>query len=299
MARSLVCGACGVDVPPGRLACPACGEILASVGAPGAGPRTATAATARPDQDLGLPYWDDESADDGWTADDPVPVADAPVSPLSAVAPSAVAPVAPVAVAAEPAARWPMPAELAPARAWGGAAMASPADEGRSGAATAEPPDGTAAGPAAPASDDSAAGILGSGRTADELVGWLAIAGSGLAMIGFVLPWSVSVIGARGVEYFDRWGFAGPGHLLIVLGLAAVIVSAILRDRVRAPTWLAVGLPALGLGALLIGLIWPYLIGPLGAQSGVMAVTVGALLLIAAGIGAAVLDRHGPARPGV
>ena len=30
-ARSIVCGSCSADVPYGRLSCPSCGELLASV----------------------------------------------------------------------------------------------------------------------------------------------------------------------------------------------------------------------------------------------------------------------------
>jgi hypothetical protein len=127
---------------------------------------------------------------------------------------------------------------------------------------------------------------------ASEFVGWLAIAGTALALVGFLLPWSsISVIGADGVGYFDRWGFAGPWHILIVIGLLAVLAAAIMRDRV--PAWLGIGLPGLGVGALLIGLVWPYLIGPLDGSLGAMATALGSLMLIGAGIGAIVVDRHG------
>jgi hypothetical protein len=98
------------------------------------------------------------------------------------------------------------------------------------------------------------------------------------------------VIGASGVGYFDRWGFAGPGHILMVVGLIAVLAAAILRDRV--PIWLGIGLPGLGIGALLLGLVWPYVIGPLGAQLGALAVALGAVMLVVAGIAALIVDRH-------
>src|SRR5689334_16543138 len=41
-AQSIVCGACAAEVPYGRLSCPSCGELLASV----AGSRRATAPAA-------------------------------------------------------------------------------------------------------------------------------------------------------------------------------------------------------------------------------------------------------------
>ena len=41
-----------------------------------------------------------------------------------------------------------------------------------------------------------------------------------MAVLGFLLPWSVMVVGARGNgDYFDDWGLASPTHMLIVLGL--------------------------------------------------------------------------------
>jgi hypothetical protein len=124
-------------------------------------------------------------------------------------------------------------------------------------------------------------------------VGWLAVAGGALSLVGMVLPWSsLTVIGSSGVGYLDRWGLAGPGHLLVVLATLAVLALALLRDRV--PLWLGVGLPGLALGGLVVGLTWPYLIGPLGGQLGAWAVALGGALLMAAGVAAIVLDRHAP-----
>ena len=42
-AQSIACGACAADVPYGRLSCPSCGELLASV----AGSRRGSKAAAR------------------------------------------------------------------------------------------------------------------------------------------------------------------------------------------------------------------------------------------------------------
>ncbi len=95
--------------------------------------------------------------------------------------------------------------------------------------------------------------------------------------------------------YFDRWGFAGPGHILIVIGLLA---DPRCRDHARSGAgWLGIGLPGLGVGALLIGLVWPYLVGPLDGSLGAMATALGSLMSIGAGIGAIVVDRQSRVAP--
>ncbi len=128
-------------------------------------------------------------------------------------------------------------------------------------------------------------------RRLAEFVGWLAVAGAALAAVGFLLPWSnVSVIGSSGVGYFDRWGLAGPAHILVVVGLLIVLVLAVVPNPV--PSWIRVGLPGVALAALLFGLAWPYLLGPLGGAAGVLCVALGALLLLIAGVVALATDRH-------
>ena len=103
-----------------------------------------------------------------------------------------------------------------------------------------------------------------------EFVGWLAVAGSAMAAVGFLLPWGVSVIGATGIGYFDRWGLAGPFHPIVLLSLLAMLGLSLVRNPV--PLWLRVGLPGLGLGALLLGLVWPYLVGLSGTGPGAIVV---------------------------
>ncbi|HYH93900.1 MAG TPA: hypothetical protein VD763_12120, partial [Candidatus Saccharimonadales bacterium] len=128
-----------------------------------------------------------------------------------------------------------------------------------------------------------------------EATGWLAVGGAAIAAAGFVLPWATSVIGASGVGYFDRWGMAGPGHLLAVIALLAIVGLNLVANPV--PAWIRVGLVGLGLGPLLLGLAWPYLFSRfLGTEVGVYAVGIGALLLTIAGILALVGDRHATAR---
>ena len=67
----------------------------------------------------------------------------------------------------------------------------------------------------------------------------------------------------------------------------------------RIPVSIRSGLAGLLLGVFCLGLAWPYVIGPLGAGIGVLVVTVGALVLTAAGIASAWRDRHAADEPPV
>lgn len=333
-----VCGTCSGTVPAGRLSCPNCGELLASV----VGGRVAVAASVATSGDTDAPAQEGAAAaaapppilydpataptnavldgdiataetallwpDDADAADDAGDADDAATDPTAAA--PAVASLDPVADAdprsadtaaatyaatyAGPGAYLPPAATLperpapppviqpagpaAPARAWAGTSVA---------AASAAPP----------RSDDSATSTALAGAVASdaarisEFVGWLAVAGGALASVGFLLPWSnVAVIGARGVGYFDRWGLAGPLHVVVVVGLLAVLALAIVRNPV--PAWARIGIAGGGLAALLLGLTWPYLLGPLGAGPGVLCVALGAVLLGVAAVVAIVADRR-------
>jgi hypothetical protein len=246
--------------------------------------------------------------------DDPMGVLDVPLEvnvappPIAAAAPTATVPPAAVPAPQVPTAM-PTPGAYvppvlqpagpaAPARTWAGHG----ATDGGATLALAGAPAGAsvAASSLGPADGATAAGsraILDRAQ-ATEFVAWLAIAGAMLAIVGFLLPWSsITVIGSRGVGYLDRWGLAGPWHILVVAGLVGLLVAAVLRERI--PTWLGIGLPGLGLGALLVGLVWPYLVGPLGGSLGAMAAALGALMLVGAGIAAILVDRHAGGKPSV
>jgi hypothetical protein len=160
----------------------------------------------------------------------------------------------------------------APARAWAGHPAADDA------AAAADAP------------STAASGALVDAARLPEFVGWLAVAGSAMAAVGFVLPWGISVIGGSGVGYFDRWGLAGPFHPIVVLGLLAILGLALVRNPI--PLWIRVGVAGIALGALLFGLVWPYLFYLPGTGPGVLVVAVGAIILLVAGIIALVADRH-------
>jgi hypothetical protein len=309
---SIVCTGCGAEVAYGRLSCPECGELLASVAgsrrsapqarvdAPAIATAAATAAPAvlhdvdGPGSFEGQDTLDDApdsfSAADDWH--DPSDDWHDPVAAFSAALATAPPPAPDLTTAPPPGAYVPpLPsllattstAQPAPARVWAGANGSANGSSNGSGAA---------------AHDADPTAKRGSGidpAKVEEFTGWLAVAGAALASVGFLLPWSNSVIGASGVGYFDRWGLAGPGHVVLVLGLLATFALALLK--VPVPVWLRVGIPSLTLGALLLGLVWPYVLGPLGAQPGVYAILVGALLLIVAGVTGIVGARHaGPAR---
>ncbi len=332
-SKAIVCAACGVAVPYGRLSCPSCGELLASVAgatrsllaATSSGrangvatatkrPTRAARATAAapavlmdvepvaelapeppvvvpepmfqpaepepPDHDAQAPragdgpQWAEERPE--WPEDQPAWRDERQTPPAASVSPAAsvtspslanapgayVPPVLPIEPAGPP----------APARAWAGHPVRTeaPAATGATAKAAAE-------------------ALLDPARL-PEFFGWLAVAGSAMAAAGFVLRWGRSVIGASGVDYFDRWGLAGPFHPIVVLGLLAVLGLAMIPNPV--PLWLRVGLPGLGLGALLLGLAWPYVLFLPGTGPGVIVVAIGALILLVAGIAALATDRH-------
>ena len=130
-----------------------------------------------------------------------------------------------------------------------------------------------------------------------DFVKWLSVAGSAFAAVGFLLPWGQVVIGSADTGYFGRWGIAGPWHLLVALAILANLGLALIDNKV--PVWIRTGITGLGLGALLLGLVWPYLTLPsLGAGPGAVIAAIGAAALVVSGILALVADRHAePARP--
>jgi hypothetical protein len=161
----------------------------------------------------------------------------------------------------------------APARAWAGYQAAD-----------------AAATPAA-ATPSAAAALLDTERVS-EFIGWLAVAGSAMAAVGFLLPWGATVIGSSGVGYLDRWGLAGPWHPLIVLALLGVLSGAFVPNPI--PARFRIGLAGLGLGALVLGLVWPYVTALPGTGPGALVTALGGIVLIVAGIAALVAppERH-------
>lgn len=302
--RTIECSACGTGVPYGRLSCPECGEMLASV-AGAARHLTSVAALG----DIARPMAATTIQQSALEAAVVEPVAAEPVAvePVEAVAAEAVAwepqdpahveaPVLSSSVAEPPPGSYvpPAPAPLqptvtqpaglpAPARAWGGI-----------GSATAATPRATAV--TGGASDHDALSLSDPARRA-EAIGWLAVAGAAVGAAGFLLPWARTVIGADGVGYLDTWGFAGPGHPLVVIGLLAVLALAAVKNPI--PAWVRLGIPGLLFGSLLVGMLWPYVMGPLGPLPGAYLSLIGAVVLVVAAIAALASDRHAPTHSGV
>jgi hypothetical protein len=124
-----------------------------------------------------------------------------------------------------------------------------------------------------------------------EIAGWFIVVGSTMALLGFLLPWSRVVIGASTVGgYFDGWGLASPTHLFIFAGLLAVLALAI-RGR-PVPAWISSGILGLVFGGLLLGLAWPYLVGPLGADVGLTMTVLGGVALLIGGVVTLWATRH-------
>lgn len=315
--RTIACTECGTTVPYGRLSCPSCGELLASVTGAArrltslveVGPEPAIEESVATDDapdvvadagDLGSLTWptvpsdpvigsgSDDAASEArssvpvWTAPPFPPQPSITVAP-PAETPGAYVPPAPVSAGATALAGDIIPAGLpAPARSWAGAANADPGAAGNAR-------DGDARASAELSLTDPA-------RRA-EAIDWIAVAGAALGSVGFLLPWAGTIVGADGVGYLDTWGLAGPGHALVVVGMLAVLALAVARTRI--PAWVRLGIPGLILSALLVGLLWPYLLGPLGPLPGAYLSLVGALVLGAAAVAALATDRHARTDPRV
>ncbi len=132
----------------------------------------------------------------------------------------------------------------------------------------------------------------------DDLPGWVVTIGSAIAVAGFFLPWAVVIpFFTTGLGYTDRWGFAIPSHVLVFLGALGLLVLTILPNRL--PAWFRLGPLPLALGGLLLGVVWPFVIGGIGAQIGALSVAFGGLLLIAGGVLSVRPARHGRRAPPV
>ena len=324
--KTIECVECGASVPYGRLSCPSCGSLLASV----SGARkpaaqvietveVAAAIEPEPNDDLALSL--------AAAADPPIeaaPVADAPVAiePLFAVEPDPVD-----ADEADPAtADWAPVEEPAPPVLVARPYTRSSADDGPGilaslpsayrpstlsiSAAAAGGPSWSAVAGSAPIGTYAAS--TDTGREADEskrndvvdvarfgeIAGWFVVVGASMSILGFLLPWSVTVIGSRSIGgYFGSWGLASPSHVLVLLGLLAVLALGVLHTPV--PDWIRTGILGLAVGGLLIGLVWPYLVGPLGADVGVLITALGGVSLVIGGAVASWATRHVEVEPPV
>lgn len=359
-AQSIVCGTCAAAVPYGRLSCPSCGELLASVVGARRPSSALSATSVRPDvpydaesaplssvieapelglngglrdPDAELPWAgaaegppveldhreegidnrfeddldgllgpdgsDEPQVDSSSTAGHAWAIAGAsmtgPATPAYMPRPNHSRAAAAAAAATTPPVNEPPPAPpIDPPGAYvpplpAAAIPAGPPAPARAWAGYGSETDTAASAAAASNGKKAQDRALDSSRVA-EFIGSVSVAGAALASVGFLLPWASVMIGASGSAYFDRWGLAGPGHVIVVIGILAILGLSIVRNPI--PSWIRTGLGGLGVGALLLGLTWPYLLGPLDASPGVLIDAIGAIALIGSGILALVTDRH-------
>jgi hypothetical protein len=134
----------------------------------------------------------------------------------------------------------------------------------------------------------------------ESISGWLIAAGSGIAALAFLLPWSNPAIEARSFGgYTDSWGLASPSHFLVLVAALLVLALAVLPNPV--PRWLRTEVASLVLGGLLLGFAWPYLLGgwPGGAGIGILVEAIGGALLLGGGILSLLPTRHAEDPAGV
>jgi hypothetical protein len=115
--------------------------------------------------------------------------------------------------------------------------------------------------------------------------------GAVVASLGFLLPWAPVLAGSGLLGgYWSQWGLAGPGHWIVALVLVGLAVLSLAGGRLAT---VPVGLPAVAIATLLVGLSWPYLFGFLGRAVGIWVVLFGAILLVSGGLLDLRADRHG------
>jgi hypothetical protein len=121
--------------------------------------------------------------------------------------------------------------------------------------------------------------------------------GAVIAALGFLLPWAAVLAGSGLLgDYWTQWGMAGPGHWIVVTLLVGLAVLSLVDGRLAT---VSVGLPAVAIAMLLVGLSWPYLFGFLGKAAGIWVVLFGAILLAAGGLLDLRAGRHDEANPTV
>jgi hypothetical protein len=115
--------------------------------------------------------------------------------------------------------------------------------------------------------------------------------GAAIAGLGFLLPWAEIVIGSSSMgSFLDMWGLAGPGHPIVLLLLIAVGFLAVAHEKW--PVRVGAGTASIVLGSVLLGLAFPYVMGPFREAVGVYVTAAGAIVMIAGGLLARVPPRH-------
>jgi hypothetical protein len=115
--------------------------------------------------------------------------------------------------------------------------------------------------------------------------------GAALAGLGLILPWAEIVIGSASMGGFlDQWGLAAPGHPIVLLLLIGVGALAVAHERW--PVRVGAGTSAIVLGSVVIGLAFPYVMGPFREAVGVYVTVAGAVVMIIGGLLARAAQRH-------
>lgn len=141
-------------------------------------------------------------------------------------------------------------------------------------------------------------GFLADGpfRVPGDTAGRVVAAASAAAALAFLLPWTDEpVLGGGG--YTAGWGFAASSYVVPWLLAVGLLLVTLLPERV--PGWLRAGTLPLAIGALLLGLAWPHVLGPAGSHVGSLLAAAAALALMAAGLAAGAPARHGGVTPPV
>ncbi len=319
VTESRACPSCGDSIQPGRLSCPHCGAVLAAVAS-----RVEVRVMAEPRApEMQLAPREQPIADDGWDVEPVVPVAPEPIELVAEALPAELP-------AAGVRAPWPMAGEpeALPPPAPGAYVPPAVEREPPPGPLAAEPPPPPAMAepvepPPAPilprawdpvaaaagegvAAAAPVAGQVGIGRitmpridrarvetTADTLM----LVGSFGLVLSFLAPWADVVIGSSGRDYMDTWGLAGSGHVALFLLALGVLALAALQNPIG--RWLRTGVAGVALGGFVLGLAWPYVVGPFGAGPGVLLAWVSGFVLFVAGIVSLLVLRHAALPPDV
>jgi hypothetical protein len=115
--------------------------------------------------------------------------------------------------------------------------------------------------------------------------------GAALAGLGLLLPWAEIVIGSTAIGGFlDKWGLAGPGHPIVLLLLIGVGFLAVAHEKW--PVRVGAGTAAIVLGSVLLGLAFPYVMGPFRESVGVYVTAAGGMVMIAGGLLTRAAPRH-------
>lgn len=314
MTRAIDCPSCGTSVGGGRLSCPSCGAILAAVSGtarglaagPGAGPGSGSDVV--PEAVTGEEATPASADAEGTVVEAP---REASVGETGAAPPilrdwtgpePSAAPLEPPDLGPGPAgdavpagpSTWhgvgsgperPVPGSYLPPSAVFVSSASStaraPVQAPGAGTASLEPPHRVPADAERATGDRPPAFALRA--LGEPAASWLVVAGSVLAVVAFLLPWSPNgVIGSPGDPgYLGRWGLANGAYLLVMAASFGCLAVQVLETRL--PVLVRDGILPLVLGGFLLGFGWTYVAGPFGADLGVQGILLGGALLVVGG----------------